>query len=189
METIFIQINMKYHYFFIGLLVVAFMSCKSQQPTLTQADKDAFNTLVLNQKYRVESDRAYPQASAAMQQLSSSGVLGAGNSAGTISLIGNQNFLTIKGDSITSYLPYFGERQMQVGYGGTDSAIEFNGVVKNYKVEKNKNDGFTIKFDAVSHSENFKVQLILSPNMKSNIHLSGASRNPISYSGILIPLE
>jgi hypothetical protein len=111
-----------------------------------------------------------------------------GSSSGSINLIGNQNFLTVSKDSISSYLPYYGERQMQVTYGGSDSAIQFDGVMNNYKVEKDKNNGYTISFEAKSKSENFKVYIKLSPNLMSNITLIGSSRFSISYSGTVTPI-
>jgi hypothetical protein len=135
------------------------------------------------QRFKIISDWAHPQATAAMQQVFNSGLFQPGNTASNISLIGNTNFLTISGDSISSYLPYFGERQMHVGYGGGDSAIEFNGIMQNYKAEKNKDHGYTITFDAKSHSESFTAQINIFPNLHSDMILNGAYRFLIRYSG------
>ncbi|MFB9057661.1 DUF4251 domain-containing protein [Mariniflexile ostreae] len=143
-------------------------------------------TLVAGRHFKIESDRAYPQSSYAMQQVLNSGIMQPGSSSGTINLIGNSNFLKVSGDSISSYLPYFGERQMQVAYGGGDATIQLNGLVRNYQVKKNeKHGGYTISFEADSHAERFRVVLELFPNLKSEIRLSGASRHAISYSGQL----
>ncbi|WP_445738138.1 DUF4251 domain-containing protein [Mariniflexile sp.] len=180
---------MKFLYFFIGIITITVVSCKLQKPAINQADMEALDALVKNRQFRIESDWANPQATSAMQQVANSGLLGPGNTANGISLIGNQNFLTISRDSISSYLPYFGERQMQVAYGGRDSGIEFSGAMKNYNAEKNKNNGYTITFEAKSNSENFNVYIQLAPNLNSTIRLNSASRFPISYSGTVVAIE
>ena len=114
---------MKSIYLFTCLILFTALSCKSSKTNPTDAQILSLEQLVKTKNFTIESDRAYPQVSNAMMQVFNSGMLQQGNNAGSISLIGNANFLTISGDSITSYLPYFGERQMNVEYGGTDSAI------------------------------------------------------------------
>lgn len=158
-------------------------SCGSSKTTFSQANSDALDALVQKKHFKTESDWAHPQATAALQQVVNSGLLGPGSSAGAISLAGNYNHLTISGDSISSHLPYFGERQMNVDYGGGDSAIEFDGVMKNYKAEKNKDHSYTISFEAKSKSENFNVSIKLFPSLKSDMMVSGSSRFSIRYSG------
>lgn len=174
---------MKPFSFILCIVLLALMSCNTTKNTVTQAQIEALKTLVENKQFRIESNWAYPQATNAMQQVVNTGILGPGNSANAISLIGNSNFLSISNDSITSYLPYFGERQMQVAYGGGDNAIEFSGVLKNYKVEINKDHSYMLSFEAKSKSEHFKVYITINPNFSSYMQLSGSSRFPISYAG------
>jgi hypothetical protein len=180
---------MKLFYFFMGVIVLGMLSCKTSNPATTQTEIENLNTIVQSQKFRIESDWANPQVTNAVQQVLNSGLLPPGNSAGAVNLIGNYNFLTISADSISSYLPYFGERQMNVSYGGGDSAIELTGVVKNYSAQKNKKNGYNITFEAKSKSESFNVQIELFPNLNSNIILNGSSRFTISYSGRIIKPE
>ena len=167
----------------IAVIFMVGMSCSSTKSTATQAEIDALTALVKEKKFKIESNWAYPQSSAAMQSVLNSGIMQPGSSAGSINLVGNTNFLTISGDSISSYLPYFGERHMNVAYGCTDAGIEFKGLTENYKSEINKDNSYTITFLAKSNSENFNVTIKLFPNLKSNMYLSSASRNAISYSG------
>ncbi|MEN3324055.1 DUF4251 domain-containing protein [Mariniflexile soesokkakense] len=180
---------MKSVYLLIGLFIIAITSCKSSKPTINQTEIDAFNAMVANKHFRIESDWAYPQVTNAMQQVLSSGLLQPGSAAGSINLIGNSNFLRISGDSISSYLPYFGERQMNVAYGGSDSAIQFKGLVENYKAIQNNDNSYTINFEAKNNSENFNVFIKLSPNLNSNITINGTSRNTIRYSGNVKPIN
>jgi len=174
---------MKISYFFVALSFVIIVSCNSQKTVLNQTELYAFDKLVKSQHFRIESNWAYPLTTVAMQQVLNSGLLPPGSAAGSISLVSNSNFLKISGDSISSYLPYFGERQMLVEYGGGNSSIEFKGIAENYKTVKNKNNSYTITFDAKSNSEKFNVTIRLTPNLKSNIFMSSGSRNAIRYSG------
>ena len=180
---------MKPIYLIIGLFIMVTTSCKSSKSTISQAELDAFNTMVTNKHFRIESNWAHPQITTAMQQVLSSGLLQPGSSAGSINLIGNYNFLRISGDSITSYLPYFGERQMNVAYGGGDSAIEFKGLVNNYEAVKNKDNSFNISLKAKSNTENFNVFIKLFPNLNSDMTLHGTSRFPIQYTGAVAPFN
>ncbi|WP_396601028.1 DUF4251 domain-containing protein [Algibacter sp. R77976] len=172
---------MKSNYIFIFAFLITLFACKSTK--ISQSEIEAFETLVENKNYRIESDMAHPQVSNAMQQVLNSGILQGGSSANAISLIGNSNFLTVSGDSITSYLPYFGERQMNIDYSGEDSGIQLKGLLENYKAIKGKNNSYNISFGAKSRSESFKVFITLYPNLKSNLQINGSGRFPISYSG------
>lgn len=168
------------------IIVLTIISCGSSKTSATDAEIEALNILIKDKQFTIESDWAYPQVTTAMQQVLNSGILQPGSSSGNISLVGNTNFLTISGDSITSYLPYFGERQMQVDYDGTDSTIQFSGLVKNYKTIKNKDKSYTISFNAKSNNESFNISIKLFSSLKSNIMLNGTSRFPIRYSGVVI---
>ena len=130
---------MKLQYFIFWVLSITLISCGSTKNTPSEEQFNTLALLVKTQSFSIESDWAYPQATYALQQVLNSGLLQPGNSSNAINLIGNSNFLTIKGDSITSYLPYFGERQMNLQYGGGDSAIQFSGLLEDYKITKNNN--------------------------------------------------
>ncbi|MEP3836876.1 MAG: DUF4251 domain-containing protein [Algibacter sp.] len=172
---------------YIALVFMLVLSCKTAK--FSPAEIETFENLIVSKNFTIESDRAYPLITNAMQQVLNSGIMRPDNSGSVISLIGNYNFLTIKGDSVSSHLPYFGERRMGVAYGGGDSTIELESVMKNYTVTEGKNKSYIIKFDAHSKGENFKTQLTLFPNLKADIQISGNSRTSISYSGTLEAIE
>lgn len=173
--------------YFYAIFLIMLCSCKATKYSDNQIKTLA--NLVENKNYTIESDWAYPQVTNAMQQVLNSGILQPGNSPNAINLIGNGNFLTISGDSITTYLPYFGERQMNVDYGGRDSAIQLEGIMKNYTITEGKHNSFIIKFDANSKNESFKTQIRLFPNLKADIQMLGNSRFQISYSGTVEKLN
>ncbi len=173
---------MKRHTLILSFFILAILgACGSGKSNVTPEQISALNELVSSKYYKIESDWAYPQATMAMQQVS--GMLGPGNNASNINLMSNSNFLKIEGDSITSYLPYFGERQMNVGYGGYDSRIEFNGIMTDYSTHVNKDNSISVTFDAVSNSENFSVYITLWPNLNTEMVLNSSFRNSIRYSG------
>lgn len=180
---------MKSYYYIVSVCLIILTACKSQKEVVTQSDLDTLNSLVTNKQFVIESNWAHPQVTMAMQQVLNAGLLQAGNNAGSISLIGNPNFLKVSGDSISSHLPYFGERQMQVAYGGGDSTIEFNGLMKHYKVKQEKDQSYAISFEAKSNSETFNVYIKLFPNGNSEIMLNGMSRLSIRYTGEAKPLK
>ena len=171
------------HLIYFLFLVLLVMSCKTSKSTATPAQIEALENLINNKNFIIESNWAYPQSTNAMQQIANTGILGPGNTAGSISLIGNSNFLKISGDSIMSYLPYYGERQMNVGYGGSDSAIQLKDIAKDYKTKTNKDKSYTITLNANNKTENFTVYLRVFPNLRSSITLNSSSRFPIRYEG------
>ena len=174
---------------FIGIALSASLFSCGPSKTMTQAQIDALDQLVQSKQIKIESNWAYPMTTTAMQQVLNSGLLAPGSSAGGINLIGNSNELIIFGDSISSYLPYFGERQMQVDYGGDDTTIKFKGLMENYKVETIKNHSYEISFKAKSKSETFDVYITVSPNLRSTMVLNSATRHPIRYSGTIEALK
>ncbi|WOD43293.1 DUF4251 domain-containing protein [Hwangdonia lutea] len=174
---------MKSLYIITVIVAITFLSCKSASSKVTDEQIKALETLVENKNFTIESNWAFPRTTAAMQRVLNSGMLPSGSSTGAINLIGNSNFLTISGDSITSYLPYYGERYTNVAYGGTDGPIQLKGVVENYTVSKGKQHSYIISFDAKTKSERFNISMTLYPSLKSYVKLLGNSRSPISYSG------
>lgn len=174
---------MKTTFFFISITLLIIISCGTSKNAPTEAQIKALDTLIQKRQFRIESNFAYPQNTTALQSVLNSGILQPGSSSGAISLIGNYNYLKISGDSISSHLPYFGERQMMVNYGGTDGAITFNGLYEDYSILKNKNNSYSIQLIAKSNNESFNVFITITPNLKADMTLSGTGRFPIQYSG------
>jgi hypothetical protein len=179
---------MKTYRHILGIIFILALSCKSTNNYSDEQIKQ-LESIVENKNFTIESDWARPQVTYAMQQVLNSGILPPGSGSGAISLIGNANFLTISGDSINAYLPYFGERQMPTGYGGSDSAIQLKGKLKDYTFEIEKNNSYLILFDAQNETENFNISIVLFPNRKSEIRVNSASRFPISYSGEVLSVK
>lgn len=185
--TLFVYLSMRKLRFFIAscLLIVAIVSCSTTKKATIQTQINTLDSLVLDQNFTIISNWAHPQVTNALQQVLNSGLMPPGSGAGSISLAGNTNFITISGDSILSHLPYYGERQMNINYGGRDSAITLKGLMKDYKVIKTKDHSYRIDFTAKSEnsSENYTVSIKLFPNLQSDVFINSTSRSAISYRG------
>lgn len=173
-----------FKYYVIGMFVLtAIISCSTTKNKFTQADILKLDSLVTQKQFTIESDMASTQITSAMQQVYNVRLMPAGSGVGNVNLIGNYNFLTISGDSISSHLPYFGEVRSSANYGSNNGAITFKGTTKNYTVIKNKDASYNILFDAKSNTESFEVNIKLFPNLHSSIFLNGFTRSSIRYDG------
>ena len=170
---------------FVICSALVFLNCGNSEPTVEQiAQQQRLKQLVESKDYQIESDRAMPQASNSLMQIQNTGILGVGNTAGNINLIGNPNYLTISGDSVKAQLPFFGERQMGGGYGGRDAGIEFDGLMEDYSSEWIERKGrYVVRFNADSQNEQYMVVINLFPNMTTSMMVNGNQHTPIRYSG------
>jgi hypothetical protein len=179
---------MKYLFIFIIFLM---LGCGSSSRVVAPSDESrALDSLIVENNFIIESDWASPQVTASMAAIANSGLLGVGNNANNINLIGNPNFLKVEGDTISAYLPYFGERQMGGGY-GTSSAIEFKGIPGNLNIEKdNKKQLYRIRFNIQGdNTETYNVMVDLYPNKTSFININSLQRFPIRYQGNVAAIE
>ena len=103
-----------------------------------QKDSKALDELVESRAFRIESDWARAQATRATNAIAGSNLQAPGSSGNRYNLIGNFNYFEMKGDSVMAYLPYYGERQFGNGHYSGDTAIEFKGISRELKVDKNE---------------------------------------------------
>lgn len=127
-----------------------------------------------------------------MVSINNSGLLPPGSNVSRIDLTGNSNYLKIDGDSISAYLPFYGERQLGGGYSNRTVGIEIDGEYRDLKVTKGKKDSKEIRFSAKdknSTNENYNVYIQVFSNKTSNITINSSHRTRIRYSGKMTPLE
>jgi len=190
-----------YHLILLVLYFGSFsllFSCKATKNGMQTNNTIALNELevLLQQKeYRIDIYTIYPFNNAATTQVMNALLLqNTGNSASRIDVRGDGNFLELQDSTATSYLPFFGEQRMRTGnYGGTDSAIQFEGIIDDYTIKPYKNkDAFIIEFSVnqKSHStESFDVSIIVFLNKNVDITLMSSHRNSIRYQGQLISTQ
>jgi len=160
------------------------LGCNSSKKVIEATPQSkALEALVAQKQFIITSDRAFPRASTALNSLANSGLLGAGNSSGSINLIGNSNYLKMEGDTISAELPYYGERQMGGGY-TSEAGIKFKGIPKNYKeIKDTATQHYRITFQINEASESYMISLTLFPNWSSSIVVNSSQRSSISYLG------
>ncbi|MDY0779506.1 DUF4251 domain-containing protein [Tenacibaculum sp. IB213877] len=167
--------------------IVVVTSCASKKE-ITPQQQAAFDNIMNSKSYKIESSWAYPRASNALMSLQNARLFPLGSTAGMIDITGNTNYLIIKNDSVSGYLPYFGERQMG-GYSNSNKiGIEFNGQPKDYQITKTDKGNYTITFSAKddnSNSESYRVTVRIFPNLTTSIHITSSHRTSIEYRGKL----
>lgn len=171
-----------------SLTVVLILSnCGSSQSILKASQyKVTVDSLIENREFKVVNQWALPTMSSSMMELSSSGIMGPGNTAQRIDLSGNTSFLEIKGDSVRAILPYFGVRQMGGGYNSDGEGIRFEQVVENISFDyDDAKDRYMIKFRANNGSESFELILYVFSNKKSSLLVNSSQRDVIRYEGII----
>lgn len=169
------------------VLVVIMLGCKtSSKTTVSETQIKALDELLAQKSFEIRSDWALPLATNSMNSIANAGLLPPGNTAGRISLIGNSNYLRMKGDRIEADLPYFGERQMGGGYNPDGDGIKFEGTPEEYKVTQGtKAQNREITFKMRNKAEAFMVSIVVSPNLSSTIRVSSSQRFPIRYTGLI----
>ncbi|MGB3607477.1 MAG: DUF4251 domain-containing protein [Psychroserpens sp.] len=181
---------MKTPFSIYAVLLAMTMSCASSKSSATLSEIAKLDDIVTSKTFKIESIWAMPQVTNSLASLQNSGLIAPGNSINRMNISGISNHLTVSQDSISSRLPYYGEVQMPSGYNGSDdNSITFDGLVTDYKAVKNKDNSYTITFDAKSNNENFNVTILMYTSLQTEMILNGAKRFSIRYSGELIEIE
>lgn len=175
----------------IIITLIIFSSCSSSKNVpLTPEQKIKLDQLVEDKNFEINSNWAYPLPSTALNSVANSGLLAPGNTANRINLIGNTNFLIIKGDSIKAQLPYYGERRIVTNYNSNNVGIALNGLLKEWKAEFHEQKKlYSLRFQANQGTENYDIRITIFPNKKTDINVNSTHRNNISYSGTVKSLD
>jgi hypothetical protein len=166
---------------FFGLLG----SCGSADKNLATAENSKeLEQLITGKTLRFEAEWAQPLVTNSLNRIGNAGLLPAGSTASRINLIGNYNFLLIKGDSVEAHLPYYGERQMAAGYNSSDNGISFKGVAQNMEVSQTEKPlGYRIQFTIPDRTESFQVKVQIYSNLRGVVNINSSHRHPIRYDG------
>ncbi|SRR5690606_11256246 len=180
----------KYIIFVVTTSALVFFNCGPSQKT-NSTDNWILNNLITDQTFEIESRWAQPMTTNAYNQ-AVNGLLPPGSTTGQINLMGNANYLKMVKDSVSAFLPYFGERQMGGKYGGANGGIEFAGVPKDLNITSTEKNGYNIQFtinDKENHSENYKVYIQIFQDLNANMVISSSQRLSIRYRGVAMPLQ
>ena len=96
--------------------------------------------------------------------------------------------LTIKNDSVNSYLPYYGVAYSGAAYGGGDSPMVFKQPLESYSSEVTKK-GYMVKFKAKNGNDVIDGTLHVSETGSTSLSVSSMNRQSITYFGNLTKIE
>jgi hypothetical protein len=160
------------------------LSCGSSKIESTPEQRNNLVKLIQTKNFEITSDMAYPQVRSGMNSLQNSGIIAPGNSISQIDLTGNTNYVRIVGDSIYAELPYYGERQLNVAYNGSDTFISINGLIQDYSTKESlKDNSYDISLSARNKTELLKFEIRIFPNLTTSMLVNGPTRFPIRYTG------
>ncbi len=146
------------------LAVLACVACSTLTPA-EKAERAAFVASALNDRhYKIDIQMMYPQRGPAK------------NVTGTYSL-------EVKGDSLISYLPYFG-KAYQVPYGG-GKGLNFIDTIEQYAATKDAKGRYQIAIGLTNEEDTYLYSLEVFDNGNATIDVRSKQREPISYSGMM----
>ncbi|MHB0755354.1 DUF4251 domain-containing protein [Polaribacter sp. M15] len=171
--------NCIFRFLAILILILSFNSCKS---TATLADLNALKEVVKNKNIEFVANAANPMAISGVTGLES--LLPVGSNLANINLIGNQNYLIIKNDSIKFHMPYYGVRRLGGQYGTSDNGLSFKGIVKHLETKFNpKKNSYKISCRINKSQENLELNLTMYANKSATLQVNSSHRNAINYTG------
>ncbi len=89
----------------------------------------------------------------------------------------------VHGDTIVSYLPFFGRSHRADMYNRDRSPLDFVGTIKNYRVEQAKKDRIRIEIETRRDMEVLVYHLELYGNGNAALNVVSTDRDPIAFSG------
>jgi len=153
------------------LLICLAVLCAGSQVLYAQSKKEkaekkagAVKELINSRHYTVDVLRAYPMGGESVNLTS-------------------PYSLEIRGDSLISYLPYFG-RAYSIPYGGGKGLI-FDAPITNYRCVINTKKTALITFESRNDEDAYQFQVDIFPSGSATIDVVPTKRQSISYQGDL----
>jgi len=164
----------------IGLSIIGLSSCFITCAQITKVDKKAARTAAVNKlisqkRFVFRADVANPIRGMQTRQLT------------------GEYDLTVAGDSLIAYLPYFGRAYLADYNSATEGGIKFTTTHFDYKVSNDKK-GYTImltpKNSSLSDPRAVKtMRLDISHDGYASLQVISLNRDPISFNGEIEAIE
>lgn len=120
------------------------------------------DTMLAGRLYKIDFDRALPMAGPSL----------------TLSY---PYFISVIGDRVESFLPYFG-RAWSIPYGGGEG-LRFRAPISNYRETVKKNGRREIDFTATTDEDRYDFTLTVYPLGQSDLVVTAGRKQSISFSG------
>ncbi|MDG1572901.1 DUF4251 domain-containing protein [Robiginitalea sp. M366] len=165
----------------VWVLMAANTGCSTPR-SLTAEQRETLDALVAGREIYFDARYALPTASQEYIQAANMGFTQVrGNSVASINLQGEQYFLKIHGDSVRSFLPYFG-RRYNMAQPGDRGAIEVDNVMEAFD-SRNTDRGTTLEFFARNGFERFRFLVDLQPSGNMMVSVYSPQRDVIRFKG------
>ena len=92
--------------------------------------------------------------------------------------------LTVRNDSVLSYLPYVGQAY-SIPYDG-GKALNFSAPISAYEMKEGKRGRTNIKFTTSNDEDTYIYTLTVFPNGSTSIHVQPTRRQSISFNGEMV---
>lgn len=146
--------------------VVSITSCSSTRSVVhSEADevRQQFIGQMLQKKmYKVDFTRAYPQG-------------------GPSFTMNYPYFVSVIGDRVESFLPYFG-RAYSIPYGGGEG-LHFEAPVRDYSMKEGKKGQQVITFNARTDEDDYNFNLEVYPSGEAYLSINAVHKQGMSFSG------
>ncbi|MDR2921425.1 MAG: DUF4251 domain-containing protein [Tannerella sp.] len=152
-------------FIFVSLVIFIgtwFVSCSSSNVATKNEQAQIVKEKIDNKHYTIDVDRMLPMNGQSRQLTSSYS-------------------LTIKGDTVKSYLPYFGQAY-NVPYGGGQGLI-FDAPITVYTLSFDNKGTANITFQTRSEDDSYRFNVQIFNNGSSTIQVTPNNRQSISYYG------
>ena len=97
-------------------------------------------------------------------------------------------FLELKGDTVISHLPYFGQLY-QAPMMSPSQGLNFETIAKSIRVAKTKKDVSRIEIEMKTDEDTYSYVIELYDSGKAYIHVRSQHRDPISFDGDIVIKE
>ena len=168
------------------------ISCKSSESLAERAEElNNLEKTLNNKDFKIDINTALPFNTNATTQVLNNLTRYTGNTANRINV--NGYYITFKNDSVTGYLPYYGEQRLSSTRYNNGLGIEFSGVPQDYELSKHqKKDAYIMQFtikDDRDTVESYKIFITFFPSNTADVNIVSSHRNAIGYRGQLRAFE
>ena len=156
----------RFAFLIFGICWMAISSCSTTSPGVKKeadvAKETALKTAIEQHRFVIQVNRMNPMSGASKQLTS-------------------PYSLEIRGDTVVSYLPYFG-RAYSVPYGG-GNGLNFTSTITDYTSVIDKKGKTSINFKTKTDEDRFSYRVLIFQDGTSTIYVTTENRQPISFDG------
>ena len=148
----------------MGLSSLSLNAQSNKRENEREAKAQVVREMLESKKYVINCDYIYPMR-------------------GKSRYVGSNYSIELKGDTVRSYLPYFGVAH-SASYGGKN-VLDFEKVCTDYSCKKGKKESLLVTFTIKNEDEVLEYHLTVYPNGSVKVFIQPLKRDSVSYSGEL----